>query len=1524
MVRAGDETDNFGWKKFRSENYGGASTDPELEVTYNSYPTGVTNRSPAGGTISTDTTPTFSAVYNDPDAGDVGHVDYQVCSNATCSAVVLNGSGTGGVQPGNPSPWTVPSGSALTSGTEYWWRARSDDGRVQSSWSSIWKYTPNQPPPTPTLVTPMNDAEVPMITPVLRATDGDADPVHDADGQALSYEFVLDDNPDFQTPLCTSGWLPTTNTWTSPAGDCGLEDGVAYYWRARAKDPHQTSAWSGSQSFHVSLVMLGAGGLWPKWSLRALSVNLISGNLVVSLPGPAYETGVGSMGAMLTYNSLDATDKGLGPGWTLNAGAEAPSSPSHLIDHGLMDHEDGYDAVEVVLSGGAPAFYTHVGDSNTYLSEPGDSSRLTRNENGTWTLVDLEGSIYTFGVTDEDTFTATIASVELVGAVPGESRLTFEFPSDPQTPEEDRAKITSITDPAGRELVFDWNRLNPTQCPAAILCITGPDGVEWQYAGDAEGGASGRLVTINNGTRDLFAVTYEGPSSQIVKLQNANDLDPTNASPGYDADHAIEVAYDASDRVAEVTEGPITGQTPAISTWSFGYFPGAVTTPRTSRSADGYATVTPPRQQGQATPASRKSYYDALGREIELEDPLGNVTAKGYNESDQEIWSEDEEGNRTDFSWDQDHGVLLSTTGPDPDGGGPLGRPVTTYRYDEEVPGTPSAAGAALEGLQANYYTNASLAGRPGIRKNESAIDFSAGGGWPNLPGGQTTNFSVRWSGNVIVPTAGDYTFTTVATDGTRLTVGDVHAIEAADRIGAATTLSSQPISLTAGQHRIVLEYFAKTTSGPEVELRWNCAGGCPPSQVIPSSVLRPVWMNQTSVVSPGGKVSFTHFADPASGRPDYELMKLGSTNLITSYEYDSAGRVIRKVTPRGNAARSIDSGGNLTGSPDLDYATTWEYYGLAETAEPPSPCVGDEVTQAGLLKSMTRAGIAAATNVYDDAGRAVAVTSGSGTICDTYDSEGRVVSSSAPTAYGGTTYETITHEYDPLGTLLTTSEGTDATFFEYDEAGRTRLETDSFGSEIGYKYDSEGNIIERSTTPSTSSPTYTTQYSYDAAGQPTQLTDPAGREYRFAFSELGELTAVQYPNGTFAWMDYNNAGLLTAVYNRHGTLPTPLPANVPADSDPILDLAYTYDIEGRQIDEVRSGGGLSTETTEYDYDDIGRLAEVILPGGTCRKYLFDLNSNRTETKEGSSCASVSTVETYSYSTTALDQLTTVTEPNQSAMAVTYEAGGEVATLGSDELVWDGRGRNLGGTFDSTTVTYDLDPQGVPRTRTAGSQTTRFVNGGLHETDGSGLITQSAVDGPEGDLAAYAGAPGTSSPVAFLYYDGRGNLVADADISGDRVSSYAYDPFGEVVAGALPASSSFEGFVGKWDKKLDTASGLVSMGARPYAPQLGRFLAVDPIEAGSANPYDYAWQDPINNADPSGLAGCTFSPDRLPGIFNFRYSCDQHNYCYDFNWYAWRIQCDVWFHMNMRGQCYQQHRAWWDFARRGTCYSFAW
>ena len=71
---------------------------------------------------------------------------------------------------------------------------------------------------------------------------------------------------------------------------------------------------------------------------------------------------------------------------------------------------------------------------------------------------------------------------------------------------------------------------------------------------------------------------------------------------------------------------------------------------------------------------------------------------------------------------------------------------------------------------------------------------------------------------------------------------------------------------------------------------------------------------------------------------------------------------------------------------------------------------------------------------------------------------------------------------------------------------------------------------------------------------------------------------------------------------------------------------------------------------------------------------------------------------------------------------------------------------------------------------------------------------------------------------------------------------------------APPATQQYRyRYLGSKSRPLELPGGATAMGARVYLPQLGRFLQTDPIPGASANAYDYANQDPINQIDLDGL-----------------------------------------------------------------------
>lgn len=124
------------------------------------------------------------------------------------------------------------------------------------------------------------------------------------------------------------------------------------------------------------------------------------------------------------------------------------------------------------------------------------------------------------------------------------------------------------------------------------------------------------------------------------------------------------------------------------------------------------------------------------------------------------------------------------------------------------------------------------------------------------------------------------------------------------------------------------------------------------------------------------------------------------------------------------------------------------------------------------------------------------------------------------------------------------------------------------------------------------------------------------------------------------------------------------------------------------------------------------------------------------------------------------------------------------------------------------------------------------------------------------------------------YYAGAGGLVAKGEPKNDGTLSFSFvhpDYLSSVravtdSAGSLSGYADFMPFGGNLratintrlrftGKELDGGSGLYCMGARFYAPGIGRFLSVDPLFDGSATPYSYADNNPLRYNDPTGMAG---------------------------------------------------------------------
>ncbi len=109
-------------------------------------------------------------------------------------------------------------------------------------------------------------------------------------------------------------------------------------------------------------------------------------------------------------------------------------------------------------------------------------------------------------------------------------------------------------------------------------------------------------------------------------------------------------------------------------------------------------------------------------------------------------------------------------------------------------------------------------------------------------------------------------------------------------------------------------------------------------------------------------------------------------------------------------------------------------------------------------------------------------------------------------------------------------------------------------------------------------------------------------------------------------------------------------------------------------------------------------------------------------------------------------------------------------------------------------------------------------------------------------------------------------------VQQDVLSVFEYGAFGGRKCsldtsrnGSCQIHPSF-GYTGQYQ---DQESGLVYLRARYYHPQSQQFISRDPLEASTGQPYVYAYGNPVNVVDPTGLEGWgnTQIPPGVGGIF---------------------------------------------------------
>ena len=139
-------------------------------------------------------------------------------------------------------------------------------------------------------------------------------------------------------------------------------------------------------------------------------------------------------------------------------------------------------------------------------------------------------------------------------------------------------------------------------------------------------------------------------------------------------------------------------------------------------------------------------------------------------------------------------------------------RPPATQQPSPTVTPSPS-----VQGWQGEYFDNPSLAGSPALVRVDAAIDFrwQQGSPAPEIP---ADRFSVRWRRRWLFEEGG-YRFYAYSDDGVRLWVDGILIIN--QWRDQAATLVYGDLSLSAGEHEVLVEYY-EGTDNAEIRVWWD------------------------------------------------------------------------------------------------------------------------------------------------------------------------------------------------------------------------------------------------------------------------------------------------------------------------------------------------------------------------------------------------------------------------------------------------------------------------------------------------------------------------------------------------------------------------------------------------------------------------------------------------------------------------------------------------------------------------------
>jgi len=283
----------------------------------------------------------------------------------------------------------------------------------------------------------------------------------------------------------------------------------------------------------------------------------------------------------------------------------------------------------------------------------------------------------------------------------------------------------------------------------------------------------------------------------------------------------------------------------------------------------------------------------------------------------------------------------------------------------------------------------------------------------------------------------------------------------------------------------------------------------------------------------------------------------------------------------------------------------------------------------------------------------------------------------------------------------------------------------------------------------------------------------------------------------------------------------------------------YGLRLDGKRYSVTESGPATNGATTNYTYDDQGKLTEEAGPYADIR-YGYDNVGNRlTRTVTGSTTALLPNGAT-----------NTAYDVNDRIVGHTYDLNGNETTVNGQAASYDFENHlvSLG-----SVASYVYDADGNRYSAASGGATTSYVvdtslpyASVVEEYSSTTLVAR--YDYGDDLIRVDHG-----TAASYYLFDGLGSTRQFVNTSGTVTDTWGYSAFGELTSHTGTTANPFLFNA----QQFDQASGDYYLRARYYDQSSGRFISQDPYSGSNDDPitlhrYLYAGGDPVNYADPGG------------------------------------------------------------------------